>query len=393
MVDVPVAAPAKRKRPTDWKYRYLGGAFIAHVGVPSDRADCIVRDAWAVNSSRMVKLKVGDAVEFVRSKPPTAPATTTKKKGKATDGKLIHFRKPAADGKGASLDVGRLPNTVADWASALMAHDLVRLSGTVVECPKDFTTGSTILLSLRVEIARSAFASTEVTTIDDDVVPIDGPPPAKKHRRNSSPSSIVVGTADDWKGAGGSSKPKPAKKGGEGTKTQAKLKFDATSSQGGKKGGKDTSRKGAGFFQDLKETDREVALRERKSSLNKLFDALNLRPISTAKSKRNMLDSFDPAAERKLREELDGKDKGGKAKDKDAKGKKAAVRPNSLDGTDRQGKDDKGKGKARAPSVEIIDDEDEGDVMDERQVAKLYTKAIKNDLKLPCVRDWAASLT
>ena len=293
----------------------------------------------------MVKLKVGDAVEFVRSKPPTAPATTTKKKGKATDGKLIHFRKPAADGKGASLDVGRLPNTVADWASPLMAHDLVRLSGTVVECPKDFTTGSTILLSLRVEIARSAFASTEVTTIDDDVVPIDGPPPAKKHRRNSSPSSIVVGTADDWKGAGGSSKPKPAKKGGEGTKTQAKLKFDATSSQGGKKGGKDTSRKGAGFFQDLKETDREVALRERKSSLNKLFDALNLRPISTAKSKRNMLDSFDPAAERKLREELDGKDKGGKAKDKDAKGKKPAVRRRSLDGTDRTGQGRQGQGQ------------------------------------------------
>ena len=25
--------------------------------------------------------------------------------------------------------------------------------------------------------------------------------------------------------------------------------------------------------------------------------------------------------------------------------------------------------------------------MDERQVAKLYTKAIKNDLKLPCVAD------
>lgn len=275
----------------------------------------------------MVKLKAGDAVEFVRSKAPPAAATSTKKKGKEGDGKLIHFRKPAADGKSASLDVGRLPNTIAAWASALMAHDLVRLSGTVVECPKDFTTGSTILLSVRVELARSAFATIEPTPDSDGVVATDGPGPAKKHRRNSSSSSIVVATADDWKGAGGSSKAKPAaakKKGGsDGAKKQSKLKADFTSSQGGKKGGKDTSRKGAaGFFADLKETDREVALRERKSSLNKLFDALNLRPISTAKSKRNLLDNFDPAAERKLREELDGKDKGGK---KDAKGKKSAA--------------------------------------------------------------------
>lgn len=64
------------------------------------------------------------------------------------------------------VEVGRLPNHVASWVSKLMDLGMLKLLGTVVDCPKPLRTGNNIVLSLRAYILPSAFRKSQA--LEDD---------------------------------------------------------------------------------------------------------------------------------------------------------------------------------------------------------------------------------
>jgi DNA repair protein RAD5 len=106
-------------------------------------------------------------------------------------------------------------------------------------------------------------------------------------------------------------------------------------------------------FNDAQETDTEKQLRERKTSLNRMFDQVSLYPTRSNSlleshkaggaldSKRSLLEHYDGAAERKLKKEMEAK----KVKDEGAN--------------------------------------DDAEDMSEDQVNSVYSKAVRNDINLP----------
>lgn len=122
------------------------------------------------------------------------------------------------------------------------------------------------------------------------------------------------------------------------------------------------AQKRATVVDETKDTEEERRLKERKVSINRLFDKLRLKPVRSdailqqhkkkgkLNSKRAMLEHYDGKAEKRLKGDKS------KSKGKDAK--------------------DKGKGKAE-------EDDEDGSEVTENQVNEVFAKAVKNDLNLP----------
>jgi DNA repair protein RAD5 len=273
----------------------------------------------------MIKLKAGDVVKFERSKPAKVDPDV-KKKATKKDNILVRFRNP----KG--FEVGRLAEADAAWVAKLLDLDMANITGRVVDCPAALYTGCDVMLSVRVDIHDSAFQS-----IEPEVHHSATPEPAKKRPRLDSDDSSSSGKNKDAKGKAKAATGKNKDKAGA-----AKPK--------------------AGFYAELKENEQEKRLRERKVSLNRLFSAVNLRPIASSSLLKSHKDK-DRTETRDILEHFDGPaERAVKDKDKDAKG----------------------KGKAKA---ELVDEEDgmEGEELDKKVVSAVYAKATMNDLRLPCV--------
>lgn len=207
----------------------------------------------------------------------------------------------------------------AAWIAKLLDLEMANIVGRVVDCPPTLSTGCDIMLSIRVEIHDSAFQS-----IEPEVHHSATPEPANKRARSGSVESASSATMKKGKG------------------------------------------KEPGFYAELKENEQEKRLRERKVSLNRLFDAVGLRPVASSTllksqkkenrtSTRDILEHFDGPAEK-------------------------AIKAN----------DAKGKGKAKAEDGE---EELEGEELDKKVVSAVYAKATRNDLHLPCVSLYLCSLT
>ena len=156
--------------------------------------------------------------------------------------------------------------------------------------------GAEAILSLKVYIHASAFESIQPRSIDSDT-------PISSSVKDSSPP--------------------PPKKKGKGKEPEKKKKKQ-------------------GFYAELQETDQEVRLRERKSAMIKLFDAMGLRPIRSDE---------------------------------------ALNKTTGMSKKEKKKKDKKGKGKEKEDAAS---DEEEG-ALDEKEVTAVYAKATRNDVNLPCV--------
>lgn len=67
-----------------------------------------------------------------------------------------------------NVEVGRLPNHVASWASKLLDMNLINLAGTVVDCPKPLRTGNNVVLSLRAYLLPVAFCKPRLILDDNE---------------------------------------------------------------------------------------------------------------------------------------------------------------------------------------------------------------------------------
>jgi hypothetical protein len=107
------------------------------------------------------------------------------------------------------------------------------------------------------------------------------------------------------------------------------------------------------FRDELKETDTERRFKARKTSLNKLFDSIGLRPIRT-----NSIIKSQKAA---------GLNMDSKQDHLAHFAKKPAAK----------------KGKGKAEDAVKAEEDEEGDIGD-KQVQAIFSRASKNDLDLPC---------
>ncbi|TNY22091.1 SNF2 family N-terminal domain-containing protein [Rhodotorula diobovata] len=248
------------------------------------------------SSNAFVKLQPGEAITLHRLNPhlaaanssssSTATAAQQRKKSKKLDNDVVRF----LNSKG--VEVGRIARDDSAWLAKLLDHDLLDVKGYCVACPDKFRSGDDMQLSLSVSLAKRAFTDPNTAAVE--------PLSAARH----GPNGVGAGAAT-----------------------------------GGKK---------QGFLDDLRETDREKLLRERKKALNTLFDKADLQPVvvdgggagdppGSTQSKRAMLSRLE-------------------------KGRT------------------KGKGKAAGSGSGSEDEEDE---MNEIQLNLVYSKAIKNDASLP----------
>jgi hypothetical protein len=136
---------------------------------------------------------------------------------------------------------------------------------------------------------------------------------------------------------------------------QVATKQESSPPAKGKGKGKEKAK--SNFRDELKESETERRFKARKASLNKLFDAIGLRPVRT-----NSIIKSQKAAGSTMDSNQDAL----AHFDKSKKGKK----------------DVKGKGKEVTPAKG--EDDEEGDI-GEKQVEAIYARASKNDMDLPCV--------
>ncbi|GAA5974575.1 hypothetical protein JCM5350_001200 [Sporobolomyces pararoseus] len=249
--------------------------------------DVIVKGYAIASQSTFVSLKQGDPIKLYRVK----LSQTSIKEGKkslAAAKKLENDVVRFQNSKG--IDIGRISKQDSSWLARLMDHDLLQVTGFAAEVPTKFRSGQDMSLILSVSISKSAF-------IDPNL---------------SSPCPTSTSTS-------------------------------ITTNNG------DGSKKKSFIVDDLKETDRERLLRERKTALNKLFDKTNLQPINTnhdstggggaptsSQSKRTLLEKME---------------------------KKKREKNENNNGDDEE--------------------EEEEDEMDEIQLNLVYSKATKNDSNLP----------
>ncbi|OXH42039.1 DNA repair protein RAD5 [Cryptococcus neoformans] len=103
-----------------------------------------------------VRLVNGKVVGGVKSKQMTLGSMMAKKvepakKVKATTDQIIRFRNERG------FEIGRLSIHEAGFLTHLLDTGVIQLSGNVIDCPQNLTTGCTILLNVKVYLARKAF--------------------------------------------------------------------------------------------------------------------------------------------------------------------------------------------------------------------------------------------
>lgn len=234
----PAQRPRKSTAPdaADWHSRYFGGPSLLVPSFPPAfhasslcsilHTEVFVEGFALASSNAFVKLQPGEAITLHRLNPHLAAAANTsstataaqqRKKSKKLDNDVVRF----LNSKG--VEVGRIARDDSAWLAKLLDHDLLDVKGYCVACPDKFRSGDDMQLSLSVSLAKRAFTDPNTAAVE--------PLSAARH----GPNGVGAGAAT-----------------------------------GGKK---------QGFLDDLRETDREKLLRERKKALNTLFDKADLQPV------------------------------------------------------------------------------------------------------------------